>query len=401
MKRILVVDDEQHVLDGIRTMLRRRRNEWEMEFVDSGAAALAALEKQPYDLICSDMRMPTMDGAQLLTAVSERWPQIVRIVLSGYSELAQTIRLVPIAHQYISKPCNSEQLNNILDRCLNVQEMLGRPALRELVGRVRKLPALPRTYAKLRDAMAEPNVTATDIAKIVAGDTAIAAKVLQVVNSAFFRLARQITKIEQAVSYLGFAAIRNLVMSVEVFSQWNQSAAACGFDLERMQSESTMTAAAARALSAGTSLTDDAMVVGLLHDIGYLILLVECPEQLQAAREEAVKRGIPAYQTEREILGASHAEVGAYLLALWGLPFSIVEAVAHHHQPLAVAHTDFDLLSVLAIAEGLMHTPDVPSLCGAADFVVDDDFLKQVHAPFTLSHAQECVQEIKTAGANL
>ncbi|MBC7982907.1 MAG: HDOD domain-containing protein, partial [Candidatus Obscuribacterales bacterium] len=213
MKLILFVDDEPETLAALRAMLRPRHREWQMEFVESGAAALTELEKQPYDLICSDMRMPSMDGAQLLTTVTERWPGTVRIVLSGYAELTQTLRLVSLAHQYLSKPCDAKQLENTLSRCLNVQDLLNRPALRSLVGQIRQLPALPKTYAKLRDAMSKPNANNTAIAAIVASDTAIAARVLQVVNSAFFRLARQITKIDQAVAYLGFAAVSNLVLS--------------------------------------------------------------------------------------------------------------------------------------------------------------------------------------------
>lgn len=397
MKRILFVDDEAPILDGIRAMLHRRRGEWEMDFCESGVTALAALEKQPYDLICCDMRMPGMDGAQLLTLVSVRWPQTVRIVLSGYSQLTQAIRMVPIAHQYLSKPCQPNQFDNILERCLRVQELLTRPTLRAVVGRVRKLPALPRTYAKLREVMAKPNVATGEVAKVVAADMAIAAKVLQVVNSSFFRLARSIGKIEQAVSYLGFAAVRNLVMSVEVFSQWTKTNAVSGLDLESMQNEALQTGALARELAAGTAIADDALVAGLLHDIGYLVLVAECPKELQQAKRESLEKNIPMYQAERNIIGASHAEVGAYLLALWGLPYSIVEAVAQHHEPHAVAQTEFDLLSAVVIAEALLRKPDQPSALDA-DHQIDAAYLQTIHAPFTWEHAQQRAQAITATG---
>src|SRR3954452_13653416 len=120
MKRILFVDDEQQVLDGLRTMFHRKRNEWQMHFALSGSAAIAELEKQPCDLICCDMRMPAMDGAQVLTQVAERWPETIRIVLSGYSEMAHTIRLVPIAHQYLSKPCDATRIETTIERCWSV-----------------------------------------------------------------------------------------------------------------------------------------------------------------------------------------------------------------------------------------------------------------------------------------
>jgi len=391
MKHLLFVDDEVSVLEGIRAMLRRRRSEWEMDFVESGAAALEALEKHSYDLICSDLRMPTMDGAQLLAIASERWPQTVRIVLSGYSQEAHTIRLVPIAHQYLSKPCAAEQFDSVLSRCLDVQELLARPALRALVGRVKKLPSVPKVYSMLREAMAQPNVATSEIAKIIGADTAIVAKLLQVVNSSFFRLARRIFKVEQAVAYLGLATVRNLVLSVEVFSQWTSAAARSGCNLEHLQSQSLLVAAVARALAEGTAMADDALVAGLVHDIGYLVLAAECPEELRRARKLSSDEETPLFLAERAIIGASHAEVGAYLLALWGFPYPVVEAVAHHHEPNVVAPAEFDLVGLLAVATALAGEP------GTDGVTIDAAHLQSIHAPFTLSHAQECVRVIKSA----
>jgi putative nucleotidyltransferase with HDIG domain len=401
MKRILFVDDEPAVLDGLRAMLRKRRAEWQMEFVPSGIAALHALESQRFDLVCSDIRMPEIDGAQLLTAISERWPETVRIALSGHLELVQTMRLVPIAHQYLSKPCSAELLQNTLERCLRVQELLTQPALRALVGRVRKLPALPRTYAKLRQAMGRPNVSASEVAQIVSSDMVVAAKVLQVVNSAFFRLARRISRIEQAVTYLGFAAVGNLVMSTEVFSQWNKTSPIPGLDLETMQAKALIAAATARTLAAGTQFVDDAMVAGLLHDIGYMILIEECPNELRHAQREADEQRIPLYQAERRIIGTSHAEIGAYLLALWGLPYSIVEAVAHHHEPSSVSHTEFDILGALVVAAYLTHEQDPIHGQRGTGPQLDAGYLQTIHAPFSWERARECVQLLKTTGGPL
>ncbi|MBC7984160.1 MAG: HDOD domain-containing protein, partial [Candidatus Obscuribacterales bacterium] len=315
---------------------------------------------------------------------------------SGYAELTQTLRLVSLAHQYLSKPCDAKQLENTLSRCLNVQDLLNRPALRSLVGQIRQLPALPKTYAKLRDAMGKPNASNTAIAAIVASDTAIAARVLQVVNSAFFRLARQITKIDQAVAYLGFAAVSNLVLSAEVFTRYKNVRKIDGYDLEKIQIEALKTTAATRALAQGTRLGDDAIVVGLLHDIGHLILLELCPDKLQAAYREAIATNMPLHAMETKHIGASHAEVGAYLLALWGLPYSIVDAVAHHHEPDSVLHAEFDLLGALTIAESLLD--DASRANSAFRRLIDQNYLTAVHAPFTLAEAQQRVTAVLATG---
>lgn len=394
MKRILFVDDESEVLAGLRTRLHRLHVKWEMKFVDSGTAAVERMQECPYDVIVTDMRMPGMDGAKLLEIVSGRWPETIRIVLSGYAELQQTVRLVPLAHQYLSKPCQPQQLENVIDRCLLLHELLNQPGLRSLVGRIRALPTLPRIYSALQGIVKDERVTLSDVAKLVASDSALAARVLQIVNSAFFRLARRISNIEQAVSYLGFQSIRNLAMSVEIFSRWPGKASA-GLDLEKLQQHVHAVAAAANALAAKMPISDDTLLAGLLHDIGYWVLAQECPQDLTRAVEIAASQDIPLYAAEHQVIGASHAEIGAYLLGIWGLPYTVVEAVAHHHQPQRVTQTEFDVLGALVIGHSLVPVDDacVFSAPVPRDAKIDSQYLLAVKAPFDWEEAVRRVAE--------
>lgn len=395
MKRILFVDDEPAILDGLRSRLYHKRREWEMAFAPGGEAAVAEMEAKPFDVIVSDLRMPGMDGGKLLAIVNERWPQTVRIVLSGYSEYEQTVRVVRYAHQYLSKPCEPHQLENVIERCLNLQALLQDPKLRALVGRINKLPAVPSTYAQLCKAMERSDTTGEEVAAIVGKDMAIAARVLQVVNSAFFRLARRINKIEQAVTYLGFSAIRNLVISMEVFSQLKMDAG-LEFDIQRLQSHAQTVAAAAHALTDRTPLADDAMLAGMLHDIGYLILAQECPQEFGEILRESRETGAPLYEIERRVLGASHAEIGAYLLGIWGLPYRVIEAVAHHHDPQRVTQTEFDVLAALVLAESLTGHADSGTVraLDAPRPTVGEEYMKTLQAPFDYAEAQARVQGI-------
>jgi HD-like signal output (HDOD) protein len=333
-----------------------------------------------------------MDGTALLEAVSSRWPQTVRIVFSGYAELEQTVRLVPFAHQYLSKPCEPHQLENVITRCLKLQELLSQPHLRALVGRVRKLPSLPGIYVALQQAARNEHVTLSEVAKLVAADSALAARVLQIVNSAFFRLPKRISSIEQAVGYLGFNTIRNLAMSVEVFSRWPGGR---GLELDRLQLHVQSVAAAARALTAKTPLADDSMLAGLLHDIGYWILAQECPQDLSEAAKLAVSDRIPLHEAEIRLMGASHAEVGAYLLGIWGLPYPIIEAVAHHHHPARVTHAEFDVLAAVVIAHSLVPTDDTTAFEPGIppDPKLDGAYLLSVKAPFDWQEAVRRVAE--------
>lgn len=392
-KHILFVDDDAPILNGLRVRLHRLRDKWDMQFVDSGPHAIQALESGHFDVVVTDMRMPGMDGAELLSIVRERWPDAVRIVLSGYAELQQVVRLVPYAHQYFSKPCEAGQLENLIDRCLQLHELLRQPTLRAVVGRVCKLPAMPQIYTQLQRLLASDSTSVRTVADLVASDAAIAAKVLQLVNSAFFRLARRITNIEQAVNHLGFGAIRNLVVSAEVFSRWPGRDTKAILNIDTLQSHVHQMAAAARSLAAGTPQADDAWLAGLLHDIGYWVLANECPGDLVDAAAMAVALQIPLYDAEVRVIGASHAQIGAYLLGIWGLPYPVIEAVAFHHTPQNVPQSDFDPLAIVCVAHTLLPADDTAAFYAslAADPKVDAQFLARVNAPFDWTEAQQRV----------
>jgi CheY-like chemotaxis protein len=300
MKRILFVDDERPVLDGLRARLHALNSKWTMKFVESGALALAEMREHPYDVIVTDMGMPTMSGATLLEHVSANCPQTIRIVLSGSSELEMTMSLVPLAHQYLSKPCQPRQLENVIERCLLLHDLLSRPELRAVVGRIHKLPSLPTIYAAFQSILSDQSVSNGEVAALVTADAALAARVLQIVNSAFFRLAKRISSVEQAVAYLGFKAIRNLAMSVEVFSQW-PGGMCSGLDLGLLQLHAQGVAAGTNALAARTTFADDAMLAGLLHDIGYWVLAQECPDELDKAVALSISTRIPLYAAEIQI----------------------------------------------------------------------------------------------------
>jgi HD-like signal output (HDOD) protein/CheY-like chemotaxis protein len=395
MKRVLFVDDEPAVLEALRQLLYRARLTWQMRFVSSGALALAELENESFDVIVSDMRMPKMDGAQLLTIVSERWPQTIRIVLSGFSEQSNIMRLVPVAHQYLTKPCLPGRLEQVIQRCIQLHEVLHDARLRAVVGRIRQLPAIPRVYARLNKVLASEDATIADVADVVASDSGVVAKVLQVVNSAFFRLPRDITRIEHAVSYLGLNAIRNLTLSAEIFSQWPAPCSPGGLEPELLQTHTQTIAAAAYALSGRSPWADDALLAGLLHDIGHWILVQQCPNEMRQVLDVARAEGIPLHEGEVKVLGTSHAQIGAYLLGLWGLPYSIVEAVAFHHNPCCVQQSEFDMLAALTVAHTICDSA-LPALGSIPDpSAVNGAYLSSLRAPFDWSEAERRIAEIR------
>jgi HD-like signal output (HDOD) protein len=395
MKSILFVDDERDLLDGLRARLYKHRNDWRMQFVVSGDEALAILQREPIDLVVSDVRMPGMDGGQLLTLVKEHWPTTIRIIVSGYSDPVQAARLTSLAHQYVAKPCEDRQVENTIERCFHLRELLEQDTLREVVGRIGRLPAMPKVYARLQTALAQPSVTAAEVGEIVMADAAISTKVLQITNSAFFRLRKPIVRIKDAVTYLGFATIRNLVLCAEIFSQWKPSRDLPDIDTEELQKHAQCAATACKSLAGGRVSPDDAWLAGLLHDIGYWILIQECPRQLAEALEMSRAEKISLAECERRTIHATHAEIGAYLLGLWGLPYPVVEAVAMHHTPTRIQSHAYDLVSAVSVAHVLLgdhHAHAFPHYPTDSEGT-DEHYLAGLNAPFSWDEAQRRVEQ--------
>lgn len=334
MKRILFVDDEDRILEGLQRMLRPLRKQWEMSFATSGRQALEVLAAGRFDVIVSDMRMPGMDGAQLLQLVRERYPGIVRIVLSGQFEAEAAIRAAPVAHQFLAKPCDPTKLQAVIERFCDCDSIVSDEATRRIIAAVGELPALPGTYATLANALNDPNVSLDQLGAIVERDVAVAAKVLQLVNSAFFGFSGEIATVPMAVAYLRFEVLKQLVMTIELFRSFGSECRVAGFSVDALQRHCRCAAGIAAHLPLPPQLSAATSVAALLHDVGKLILAARLPEAFERALLAAQQQNRPLHSIETELTGISHAEIGAYLLALWGLPPAVVTAVSQHHHPI-------------------------------------------------------------------
>lgn len=333
MKRIVFVDDERSVLEGLRRMLRPLRDHWDMRFAGGGEEALAVLAREPCDIVVTDMRMSGMDGAQLLEHVRERHPSVVRIVLSGYSEMDATMRAVKVAHQFLQKPVDADRLKALIDRACNLTSVLKDQTIRKVVGALGVLPCMPSIATAVMQALEDANVGIGEVGRIIGRDVAISAKVMQLVNSAFFGRMHQVTSIQAAVSFLGVDVLKQLVVTAEIFRAFRPGEAARGFSLTDFQDHAHLAARIASRLPLSRRAAETATVAALLHDVGKLVLASLLAPQFQRAIQKAAERKAPLHIVEEELLGASHAEIGAYLLGLWGLPPAIVTAVARHHHP--------------------------------------------------------------------
>ncbi len=360
MRRILFVDDEPYVLEALQRMLHKMRHEWDMRFASGGAEALRMMAESPAEVVVSDMRMPEINGAQLLNEIMRLYPKTVRLILSGFADMEMIMQCVSGTHQFLAKPCGSEILTDVISRALELDVWLNNAELKTLVSRLGTLPSVPALYFKILNDLRSHDSSLDQVGATIAQDPGMTAKMLQMVNSAFFGLRHRLTDPTEAVLQLGLEAIKSLVLGIHVFSQL-ETTHNPEFTSEKLWQHSLATATTARRLAqlhrlklrpanqgpigsvasqpaplpecGGKGTVEESFTAGLLHDIGRLVLVANLPEQYQQACERAQAEKIGLVEAERAVFGASHAEVGGYLLGLWGLPISLVEAAVFHHCP--------------------------------------------------------------------
>jgi HD-like signal output (HDOD) protein/ActR/RegA family two-component response regulator len=358
MKTLLFVDDEPMVLQGLQRQLRPMHKEWDMNFTDGGVKALEFMAAHQVDIVISDMMMPGMDGSQLLTEVVKRHPQTVRIILSGHAEREAVLRLVGPAHQYLSKPCEAEELRRAITGAFALRDLLGNGRLKQLTTRIGNLPVLPALQNQLTEELRKDSPSVECVGEIISRDIGLTAKILQLVNSAFFGLAQPVSNATEATLYLGLNTIRSLALSAGIFSQYDQQLCK-SFSLDALAQHSWVTGMLARHVAKlerkDGKVLEQCFLAGLLHDIGQLVLAFGLHEEYSEVIAKSARENLPVWQVEQELLGASHADVGAYLLALWGLPNPIIEAVARHHQPAQCAVPEFSPAIAVHAADVFAH----------------------------------------------
>jgi HD-like signal output (HDOD) protein len=356
-KRVLFVDDDTSVLEALERILFLDP-EWEAATASTGEEALRMLESEQFDVIVSDMRMPGMDGATLLTHVFDRHPQVMRVVLTGQTEVEAAMRAIVVAHQFLSKPCSAASLFEVLALACRTRDHWSNIRLREAVGRVKQLPSAPGVYLELIQILGNPNHKQDDLIEVINRDVAISAKLLQISNSAFIGARQKTTSLKKAVSYIGTQMLRSLVLSCELQTMFERSPG----DEPRDSTNSLKLAAIARTIA--REIEPEAIATAaLIHDAGCLILRQSFSEEWAAIKARAQVLNKPRHEVEREILGFTDAELGGYLLAIWGIPSIIVDAVTHQYDPLFAKPGV--LTPSLALNVALLLTDEI---CGTSSF---------------------------------
>ncbi|MEA2109576.1 MAG: response regulator [Pseudomonadota bacterium] len=352
-KAILFVDDEMSILRSLKRAFLD--SGYQLYFADSGAKGLAALKAKDIDLVVSDMRMPQMDGYQFLSQVKKEYPQVVRLILSGFTQ-EETVYKALIdgsAKMYVAKPWDNQKLKALIRQLLEIQETLQQQRLLEVVNTIDQLPTLPTIYHKIMD-LIEQNTDFDKIVAVVEKDPAITAKVLQVANSAYFRSST--ASLKRAAVFIGLMNLKDIVLGCSVLealgcrglgkfsveSLWEHFVRSNGLVhnlYERIHDE---------------KVDETCGSAGLLYDVGLLVLLRYFPEKfkeiLARCRQHA---DLSLVAAEEAVMGVNHAQLGAYVLSWWNLPQPIIEATLYHHNPLSESVANRDFVSLVGVVSQL------------------------------------------------
>ena len=354
--RLVLVDNEHHIADAHRRALRTVRPEWNVVLASTAETAIQALEAAPTDVFIAELGKPPTDGAALFETVRDRWPATVRIALSEFAEKSVAMRLERSVHRFLHKPCDTYMLAMLIERSGLLRASVDDPAVIAAIGGLESIPRPPATVQALEKVLADADAGVIAVAAVVSRDAALTARILRVVNSSFFGVGRQVTRVDAAVNFMGVSLVRAITLADGATRSF--VVAPDALDLDEWNRHAVRVAAIARDITLKTcpndrALADEAFLAGLLHDVGQVVLAGVAPQVWKEIEKQAASELRPLNEIEVRQGRVSHALVGAYLLSLWGLPSSVVEAVAFHHTPERLAGHMFDATIAVHVADAL------------------------------------------------
>jgi HD-like signal output (HDOD) protein len=367
---VLFIDDEPLVLRSLDRSLRTRKVPWDTRFVDSSQGALRLLASEPFDVVIADLRIPDMDGVELLGHIQRQYPHIARLVLSGQVGTDDCLRAMRVAHQCMAKPCNLDTLRHVVNRLSWSRSLIADSEIATVANQMSCLPSPPRIHFAVCEAIGR-NAGLAEIAGIIDGDLALTSKLMQVVSSAFFAQGSHITTVQRALAVLGTDVVRGLLLGIEVFRAFEGDAIGLA-QLEALRTHSKRVAHIACAI-APSAIASDAFAAGMLHDVGELVLA-----QLGRAGS-AVSR-------------TDHARAGGFLLGLWGISDRIAEAIAYHHEPGAIPDEGARLVDIVHVAEIIAGELDAANEQRSDAEVISADWLAR-HDPRELDRMRAIARE--------
>ncbi len=357
---ILFVDDEKGVLSSLRRLFIDE--DWDMHFALSAAEGLEILKEESIDLVVSDVRMPEMDGIAFLSKVKTLYPETVRIFLSGYADHKAILKAFAdgCAQQLLPKPWDDQEIRNVIKEALELAENQKKKikGFQKIINSLSSLPPMPSTYVEFKKHFTDPdNFSFDKIADIIEKDVSISAKLIRWANSAMFGQRNKVESVKRAVLVLGSSIAEGLVLAESLLDSMPAPESSSLWDRQEFQYHAIACGVIAKSLMAelnagDTEAHDRAFTAGLLHDIGKLVEESHLHEQFIKIVKNAKDKHTLIYESEQEVLGTTHEEIGSYLAEWWNMPTFLVNAIRWHHTP-ELCKIDCDLIATVHIADVL------------------------------------------------
>lgn len=332
--KILFVDENEDHLNELKELFIHDSDRWDISYVQDGLSAIELLQEERFQIVITDIEMPIIDGHQLLAIIRERFPHVLRIVFSETNDQETILKVAPLVHRFIAKPCSHSTLRQTIENTLYLNVVLDNESIRRVLIKTTSLPSVPVVYTQLMNRIEQPDFSLKEAAGLISQDMGLCANILKQVNH--LGLPETITDLDQAVSLLGLDVIRGIALTTHLFYSMGNIEIK-NFSLKRLMRESMLTGLFAKEIvlmeNHSADLADDAFVAGVLHQLGTLVFITNFPEKYEQVLDRVITADRPITAVETNLIGVSHNQVGAHLLALWGMPETVLNGVAFYLTP--------------------------------------------------------------------
>ncbi|TIH16547.1 HDOD domain-containing protein [Marinifilum sp. JC120] len=356
-KNILFIDADKSQLEYLEKNLSTMKKRWNIQFASTAEEAMDFLRTCPFDVIASDFCVDGFQGHELLEEIKNRQPGSIRFIISESINSENCLQYIGYAHQFITKPYVGSELIAKIKKSLRLKNIFLNERAAKAIASIEDLPSMPDLFMKLERELGKDDVLISNIGKMIGEDMSMTAGLLKLVNSPFFGLYSKVTKPEQAVTLLGLDNLKGLVLGIHLFN--SKGSDKIDFSIEELGKHCQYTALMARAIvkaeGGSNELAEHTFLAGFLHDIGKLVLATSYPEEYGTILSIVREDNLPVQEAEKDILGFTHAEVGAYLLAIWGFDEDIIEAIYCHHEPQRLGSVDLSPAVAIHVANSFDH----------------------------------------------
>jgi putative nucleotidyltransferase with HDIG domain len=394
-KNILLVDEDILVLKALKRSLRQFNDQWTVSYAQFPREALEQLEQGSIDVLITEVHLTTAEGELFLRSFLTKHPKAARIILTGYTTIDAIFKFAGLAHQLLAKPWSDQTLVETIQRADLISRMLSNDHLKRTLNLIENFPSIPSVYLELSEKLKTGEPSLLEIGEIIIRDPSLIIKLLQIVNSPFYGLPMPVTDPQKAVALLGLDLVKGIVLTSGLFNQYEKKKIA-NFQIDALWHHSLQTANIVRQIAKkenlGKEISEASFIASLLHDVGKIIIASNFPDEFKEICNRATSEGLPIWHMEQHVLGASHAEIGAYLLGLWGLPLAVIKAVQEHHQPILNGHSGIDQTALVHIANAIEKSAF--GLPGDAFVDLNPEFIAHLHLNESIAQWQKQIMSI-------